>query len=177
MIKFSKFQKIIKFFEIKFLCLDFVCNAIRFGMNYKMWLAIILITIILPSFIKSDNVFGTQISPEFNNSYFMPIECQGKGFIDADFGRSIGGIPIVEISEFGNEGTFEIGRGFVERLPGNQFLGEIISERPSQQCPQNSSKDRSNGRVHIFSFWWWVIIVFTAYGTALPGILLVDKYC
>lgn len=98
MFRFSKFQKGVKFFKIKLSFINLIDQAFGFGINYKMWFAIFFfIAIIIPYPIKSNALIASQIGSELNNSDFVSVECQGKGFIDTDFRRSFWRILIVNV--------------------------------------------------------------------------------
>ena len=144
MFKFSKFQKGIKFFKIKFSCINLVNYPIRFGINHKMWLATIFsITIILPCFIKPNLLFVTQAWPEFHKSSFVFIERQRESFIDSMCITSVRGIPIIKVSEFGDEGNFEIFGGFIEFIsPVNVFAQEMSGNAANERT--NNTKSSGN---------------------------------
>jgi len=146
--RFCKFQKVIELFKVKLLRLNFVRSAIRFGINYKMWFAIgSFIAIIIPCLIEVNALLATQVGTKLNSSDFVSVKCQGKSFMDARSVNSVGRIPVIEVSEFWNKGTFKLGGSFFELISPNHVFAQEMSSDTANKRPNYA---KSSGDICYF---------------------------
>ena len=146
---FSKSKKLLKARKAELLCFNFINKPIRFRINHKAWLAIFFVAVIIPCLIKANTFLEVQKITKLNNSDFVSIVSNGKGFIDAESGHSARRIPIIKISKFWYKVGSEVSSGLVELFSPTSAFAEDVGKIRGKDCNRETSNESDDDLIHI----------------------------